>query len=224
MECSDLWALNIRAFERLEFFYLYMYLAIWDIPVYDWISILLSSKCYTLWRTGLSGSVQIGCTSSTLDQFNRGHPMLLSLEIDLNVIFRRPNFHTRASSGGSPPPQFLTLPRHIPPKCGVSAPPPSEPHLQKAPGEGYDLNLIYYRKSIRCSHGYTLLKSDVTRRDHVSVAMDAGSRIVNFIVNFIRDGTVFAYLWNIQHWCTCAVVTREPWNNDNGAIIVTFGL
>ena len=41
----------------------------------------------------------------------------------------------------------------------------------------------------------TLLKSDVTRRDHVSVVMDpmnAGSRIVNFIVNFIRDGTVFA--------------------------------
>ena len=38
---------------------------------------------------------------------------------------------------------------------------------------------------------YTLLKSDVTRRDHVSVVMDpmnAGSRIVNFI----RDGTVFA--------------------------------
>ena len=33
----------------------------------------------------------------------------------------------------------------------------------------------------------TLLKSDVTRRDHVSVVMDAGSRIVNFI----RDGTVF---------------------------------
>ena len=37
-----------------------------------------------------------------------------------------------------------------------------------------------------------LLKSDVTRRDHVSVVMDAGSCIVNFIVNFIRDGTVFA--------------------------------
>ena len=35
---------------------------------------------------------------------------------------------------------------------------------------------------------YALLKSDVTRRDHVSVVMDAGSRIVNFI----RDGTVFA--------------------------------
>ena len=31
-----------------------------------------------------------------------------------------------------------------------------------------------------------LLKSDITRRDHVSVVMDAGSRIVNFIVNFIR--------------------------------------
>ena len=41
-----------------------------------------------------------------------------------------------------------------------------------------------------CSN--TLLKSDVTRRDHVSVVVDAGSRIVNFIVNFIRDGTVFA--------------------------------
>ena len=41
----------------------------------------------------------------------------------------------------------------------------------------------------------TLLKSDVTRRDHVYIVMDpmnAGSRIVNFIVNFIRDGTVFA--------------------------------
>ena len=38
----------------------------------------------------------------------------------------------------------------------------------------------------------TLLKLDITRRDHVSVVMDAGSRIVNFIVNFIRDGTVFA--------------------------------
>ena len=38
----------------------------------------------------------------------------------------------------------------------------------------------------------TLLKSDVTRRDHVSVVMDAGSRILNVIVNFIRDGTVSA--------------------------------
>ena len=35
---------------------------------------------------------------------------------------------------------------------------------------------------------YTLLKSDVIRLDHVSVVMDAGSRIVNFIC----DGTVFA--------------------------------
>ena len=31
---------------------------------------------------------------------------------------------------------------------------------------------------------YALLKSDVTRRDHVSVVMDAGSRIVNFIYQF----------------------------------------
>ena len=34
----------------------------------------------------------------------------------------------------------------------------------------------------------TLFKSDITCHDHVSVAMDAGSHIVNFI----RDGTVFA--------------------------------
>ena len=34
-----------------------------------------------------------------------------------------------------------------------------------------------------------LLKSDVTRRDHVSVVMDAGS----LIVNFIHDGRVFAF-------------------------------
>ena len=35
---------------------------------------------------------------------------------------------------------------------------------------------------------YHGMKSDVTCRDHVSVVMDAGSRIVNFIC----DGTVFA--------------------------------
>ena len=49
--------------------------------------------------------------------------------------------------------------------------------------------------SVRIMMSNTLLKSDVTCRDHVSVVMDpmnAGSRIVNFIVNFIRDGTVFA--------------------------------
>ena len=43
---------------------------------------------------------------------------------------------------------------------------------------------------------YTLLKSDVTRRDHVVRChidpMNVGSRIVNFIVDFISDGTVFA--------------------------------
>ena len=36
---------------------------------------------------------------------------------------------------------------------------------------------------------YMLLKSDITCHDHMSVVMDpmnAGSRIVNFIVNFIR--------------------------------------
>ena len=38
----------------------------------------------------------------------------------------------------------------------------------------------------------TLLEYDVVRHASLSVVMDAGSRIVNFIVNFIRDGTVFA--------------------------------
>ena len=34
--------------------------------------------------------------------------------------------------------------------------------------------------------GNALLMSDVTRRDHVSVVMDASSPIVNFIVNHSR--------------------------------------
>ena len=51
-----------------------------------------------------------------------------------------------------------------------------------------------------------LLEYDVTRRDTLSVVMDAGSRIVNFI----RDGTAFGWPWNLQHWCACAVVPREP--------------
>ena len=74
----------------------------------------------------------------------------------------------------------------------------------------------------RSPGAYTLLKSHVTHRYQVSVVMDAGSGIVNFIVNFIRDGTVFAWLWNIQHWCACAVVTREPWTMTTEW--VTFGL
>ena len=61
-----------------------------------------------------------------------------------------------------------------------------------------DTNPTFSRTNVyifRRTHGvnaqhirYAMLKSDVTRRDHVSVVMDAGSRIVNFI----RDGTVFA--------------------------------
>ena len=38
----------------------------------------------------------------------------------------------------------------------------------------------------------TLFEYDVIRHAPLSVVMDAGSRIVNFIVNFIRNGTVFA--------------------------------
>ena len=52
---------------------------------------------------------------------------------------------------------------------------------------------------IKIDNWNTLLKSDVTRRDHTyvitwSIVMDprnVGSRFVNFVVNFIRDGTVF---------------------------------
>ena len=42
---------------------------------------------------------------------------------------------------------------------------------------------------------YTLLKSDVTSPDHVvrcHRSQECGSRFVNFLVNFIHDGTVFA--------------------------------
>ena len=46
--------------------------------------------------------------------------------------------------------------------------------------------------TVHGSYFNTLLEYDVTRRDPLSVVMDAGSRIVNFLVNFIRDGTVFA--------------------------------
>ena len=32
--------------------------------------------------------------------------------------------------------------------------------------------------------------------------------------------TQSSHNWNIQHWCACAVVTREPWNHDNGVSYV----
>ena len=55
---------------------------------------------------------------------------------------------------------------------------------------------IIVRTSSKNPCDIAVIKSDVTHRDHVSVAMDplnvVGSRIVNFIVNFIRNGTVFA--------------------------------
>ena len=57
------------------------------------------------------------------------------------------------------------------------------------------------------------MKSDVTCRDHVSVVMDAGSCIVNFIVNFICDGTVFAYnseIYNIGAHAQWLRVNQHP--------------
>ena len=57
-------------------------------------------------------------------------------------------------------------------------------------------HLFFFLRSTKAHYvDYTLLKSDVTRRDHLSVVMDpmnVGSRLVKFIVNFIGDGTVFA--------------------------------
>ena len=48
--------------------------------------------------------------------------------------------------------------------------------------------------------------------------MNVGSRIVNFIVNFIRDGTVFAITLKYTTLvCMRSIVTREPRNRDNGA-------
>ena len=66
------------------------------------------------------------------------------------------------------------------------------------------------RRTHREAGTYTLLKSDVTRRDHVSVVMDAGSRIVNFIVNFIATAQSSHNSEIYNNWCACAVVTREP--------------
>ena len=57
----------------------------------------------------------------------------------------------------------------------------------------------------------TLLKSDVTRRDHVSVVMNAGLYTQSqFHSQFHSRRHSLRITLNIQHWCTCAVVTREP--------------
>ena len=61
-----------------------------------------------------------------------------------------------------------------------------------------------------------LLKSDGTRRDHVSVVMDAGSRIVNFIVNFIREGSLRITL-KYTILVRMRISPHEPASHDNGA-------
>ena len=78
--------------------------------------------------------------------------------------------------------------RHVPVTFNMEVPPPP-PGCRAWPAEKVDREIEVSKYS---PHDDTLLKSDVTSRDHVSVVMDAGSRIVNFIVSFIRDGTVFA--------------------------------
>ena len=52
--------------------------------------------------------------------------------------------------------------------------------------------IFFWNKIHHWSGDYTLLKSDVITWSVVMDPMNAGSRIINFIVNFIRDGTVSA--------------------------------
>ena len=52
----------------------------------------------------------------------------------------------------------------------------------------------------------TLLKSDVTRRDHVSVVMDAGSRIVKFHSQFHSRRYSLRITLKYKYWCACALV------------------
>ena len=74
----------------------------------------------------------------------------------------------------------------------------------------------------------TLLEYDVTRRDPLSVVMDAGSRIVHFIRDGQPSDDPEIY---IQHWCACAVVPREPasmtterkwWTPSDSALKLTY--
>ena len=65
----------------------------------------------------------------------------------------------------------------------------------------------------------TLLEYDVTRRDPLSVVMDAGSGIVNFI----RDGTAFGI--TLKYTTLVSMRSGSAWTgiDDNGAE-VTNGL
>ena len=76
-----------------------------------------------------------------------------------------------------------------------------------------------YRTWYRCF--YTLLKSDVTRRDHMVVVVrsqECGSRFVNFACQFHSWRHSLSHnseIYNIG--VQCAVVTSKPRNRANGA-------
>ena len=66
----------------------------------------------------------------------------------------------------------------------------------------------------------TLLKSDVTRRDHVVCcrgSQECWFTLCQFRCQFHSRRHSLRITLNLQHWCACAVVTREPRNRDNGA-------
>ena len=69
----------------------------------------------------------------------------------------------------------------------------------------------------------TLLKSDVTTRDHVvrcCGSQECGSRNVNFACKFHRRShrvRITQKSTSLQHCCSCAEGMCEPRNRDNGA-------
>ena len=73
----------------------------------------------------------------------------------------------------------------------------------------------YCRQCANRELAYTLLKSDVTRRDHVD-PRNVGSRFVNFFVNFIRRRhSLRITMKSTTLVCMRSIVTREPRNRDN---------
>ena len=64
---------------------------------------------------------------------------------------------------------------------------------------------------------YMLLKSDVTRSDHVSVIMDAGSRIHQFHSQFHSRRYSLRIILKYTILVRMRISPREPARHDNGA-------
>ena len=83
------------------------------------------------------------------------------------------------------------------------------------------LTWMWARKCYFPSIAYTLLKSEWrhtswSRGPFVMDPMNVGSSHQFHSQFHSRRAQSSPNSENIQHWCTCAVVTREPWNHDNG--------